>query len=70
MGSTPLIWINPSPTFLFLPIMSSTLYLYSTIQLQLKSMTRLSGAHPFRRFLRQFGNDFLEILHRTFPRHW
>ena len=30
-------------------------------------MTQLSEANAFRRFLRQFLTDFLEIWHRTFP---
>ena len=32
-------------------------------------MTQLSGAHAFRRFLRQLSTDFHEILYMTFPSH-
>ena len=32
-------------------------------------MTQLSGAHAFRRFLRQLSTDFHKILYRTFPSH-
>ena len=30
-------------------------------------MTQLSGAHAFRRFIRQLSTDFHEILYRIFP---
>ena len=37
--------------------------------LRLHSVTKLSGAHAFRRFLRQLSSDFNEILYRIFPSH-
>ena len=36
---------------------------------EVNSMTQLSGAHAFHRFLRQLSTDFDEILYRTFPSH-
>ena len=33
-------------------------------------MTQLSGAHAFRRFIRQLSTDFHEIWYRSFPSHY